>query len=99
MAQTRAFAELGGQLLFGTDVGYMAEWAPKGAARATPSAAAGPRSARACGAAGPTCACAACPGAVCPDVCCCPEACCWAYSGATLPGLPLELVKYRVEGN
>ena len=28
MAQTRAFAELGGQLLFGTDVGYMTDYDP-----------------------------------------------------------------------
>ena len=28
VAQTRAFAELGGQLLFGTDVGYMTEYDP-----------------------------------------------------------------------
>jgi len=28
VAQTRAFAELGGQLLFGTDVGYMADYDP-----------------------------------------------------------------------
>jgi len=28
VAQTRAFAELGGQLLFGTDVGYMTDYDP-----------------------------------------------------------------------
>src|SRR5205823_13956438 len=28
VAQTRAFAELGGQLLFGTDVGYMIDYDP-----------------------------------------------------------------------
>ncbi len=28
VAQTRAFADLGGQLLFGTDVGYMADYDP-----------------------------------------------------------------------